>query len=349
MAKEEIIEIKKEIKKVLNLEEFTKQIRKDFGKDSLINAEEKESYKDVVASTPLSLKNALGTGGYAIGKIHTIDGDTSAGKSTLLYDVIGNSQKKFGKQCLLIDKEDSYTREYGALMGIDNKLLTIVTPHTLENMYSVIELGLRNNLFGVIGVDSVTSFAPQGRFEGSEAMGIEARVNSDKMRIIADAIARTDTALILIQQIRSTIGGFGDPTVVSGGKAIPFYAHTRTRITRSEIDRELQQNVMKFTIIKNKLAAPFKVGTVVYRWNIGFDPFSEIAELALEFNIIEKTGKTFMPPNTEDVKIIGKKAMIQYLRDNPDYTKSVIEPLVHNYLNSETNLRADEIDESELT
>ena len=135
----------------------------------------------------------------------------------------------------------------------------------------------------------------------------------------------------------------GDPTCVSGGKAIPFYAHVRIRITRSEIDRENQQNVMKFTVIKNKLAPPFKVGTIIYNWETGFDLFSEIGELAIEFDIIKKVGNTYHFPQTNDTQV-GKKKTIQYLKDNQDYMKNVLEPLVKDYL-SHTNLRKEDLTE----
>lgn len=335
-----------EAKKILSLDDFTAYVKKEFGKDSIVSAEEKEGFKEVIPTTPVSLKTALGVGGYPKGKIHTIDGEPSAGKSTILYDVIGNCQKTYGDMALLIDKEDSYTKYYGALLGIDNSKLLIVTPHTLEEMYDVVITALKSQLFGAIGVDSVTSFAPQARFEGSEQMGIESRVNSDKMRLVNDAITEK-TALFLLQQVRSKIGGFGDPTTVSGGSAIPFYAHTRTRITRSEIDRELQQNVMKFTIIKNKFANPFKVGTVVYKWGEGFDAFSEIAELSMEFGIIKLKGKTYTLPES-NLEIVGKKNMLAYLKDNSEYTKKVIEPLVSSFLANNNNLRPDDIDDSDI-
>lgn len=141
----------------------------------------------------------------------------------------------------------------------------------------------------------------------------------------------------------------GDPTTVSGGKAIPFYAHVRIRITRSEIDRENMQNVMKFTVIKNKLAPPFKVGTVVYKWNKGFDFSSEVAQLALEFGIIKKEGNTHYLPDLPDEKFVGKKKLIAYLDDNEEYTKAVIEPLVLEVLKNSQNLRQDDEGEHELT
>jgi recombination protein RecA len=205
-------------------------------------------------------------------------------------------------------------------------------------------MALKSNAFGVIVVDSVTSFAPASRFEGSVVMGVEARVNSDKMRMVMDALEKSNTCLIFIQQIRQAIGGMGDPTTVSGGKAIPFYAHGRIRITRSEIDRENKQNVMKFTIIKNKLAEAFKVGTVVYNWSEGFDSFSEIADLAIEFEVIKVEGKTYYFPEVEDFKVIGKKNAIQYLKDNEEYTRQIIQPLVTEILNGD-NLRKEELTE----
>lgn len=332
----------------MDLKEFKKSIQKDKGKGSIIDAIEKQSYGNVIPCTSFSLKNALGIGGFAKRKIYTIDGDLSAGKSTTAYDVIGQCQKVYNEECLLIDKEDSYTTEYGKLLGVNDNMLTIISPHTQEDMYDVILKALESNLFGVIVVDSVTAFAPSARFEGSVVMGVEAKVNSDKMRLVTDAIAKSNTCLILIQQTREKMGGMGDPTTVNGGKAIPFYASVRIRITRSEIDRENMQNVMKFTIIKNKLAPPFKVGTVVYKWNKGFDFSSEVAQLAIEFGIIPKEGNTYFPPKS-DMKFVGKKKLIEHLDNNPEYTKEVIEPLVLETLKNSESLRIEETAENELS
>lgn len=342
-----VVELLPEAGKILNLDDFSKFIKKTLGKETIIDAIDKESYGDVIPCTSFSLRNATGINGFAKRKIYTIDGDLSAGKSTTAYDVIGQCQKVYNEQCLLIDKEDSYTTEYGELLGVDNSKLTIVTPHTLEDMYTTLIAALRSNLFGVVVVDSVTSFAPEARYEDNNAMGIEARVNSDKMRMVVNAIQRSKTCLILIQQIRNKIGGMGDPTTVSGGMAIPFYANVRIRITRSEIDRELQQNIMKFTIIKNKMAPPFKVGTVIYKWEKGFDFSSEVAQLAIEFGIIKQEKTTLFLPET-DLKFVGKKKLIAHLADNPEYTKAVLEPLVLAVLDGKEQLRVDEIAENEL-
>lgn len=335
---------KKQTEEQEKLNELVKAIEAKFGKDSIYSAEENESYGDVIPTTSFSLSNALGIGGFAKRKFYTIDGDLSSGKSTTAYDVIANCQKTYGDQCLLVDKEDSYTKEYGKKLGIDNSKLTITRPRTLEDAHSLVIDALNSGLFGVILVDSITSFAPASRYEDSVVLGVEARVNSDKMRMVMDALQKSNSCLIYIQQVRQKLGGYGDPTTVNGGTAIPFYAHVRIRVTRSEIDRENRQNVMKFTIIKNKLAEAFKVGTVVYSWENGFDLFSEMADLAIEFGIIRNEGKTYFFPESGDFKVVGKKKAIEYLKDNPEYTKTTIQPLVEDYL-KKVNLRKDETTE----
>ncbi len=344
---------KKAERKILNLDDFIKASKKSFGQDSIIDLEKDGSYGDVIPFSSFSLNNALGIGGIAKNKITTFDGDSQSGKSTTSYDAIAQCQKVYKEPCLLIDKERSATTDYLHKLGVNTSkdLLTILNPKTLEEMYEAILMALESKLFGCIVVDSVTSFAPSARFEDSVVMGLESRVNSDKMRLVNDAVPTSNCALILVQQIRQSIGKIGDPTVVSGGLAIPFYAHVRVRITRSKIDRENQENVMKFTIIKNKLGVPFKVGTVVFNWNKGFDSASEIAELAVEFGLIKQDKKTYIlekAENGEDLKIVGKKKVIEFLNTNIDYRDKYIKPALEEKLKS-TELRIDEIREEEIS
>ena len=325
------------------LELFKAKLSKEFGKASVINLKERETYKDVIPCTSYSFNLASGIGGVAKGKIYEIFADPSSGKSTLSYDIIANCQKKFNEPCLIIEKEDSYGTKYGERLGVDNENLVLITPETQQQMYEMLLESIKANIFGVIVIDSLTSFAPKERFDGSAVMGIEARVNSHFMRLVISELQKTNTTLIILQQVRQSLGGaYGDPTTVSGGKAVSFYAHVRIKITRSEIDKELQQNTMKFHFVKNKLATPFKVGSIVYSWEGGFDNASEMAEIALESNIIKIVSKSYFLPEVEE-KIVGKKKVIAYLKENPDYIKNVLTPLVHEYLEN----KIDEVEEED--
>lgn len=323
------------------LEAFKAALSKKFGKSTIIDSKDRESYKDVIPTTSFSFNKASGIGGIAKGKIYEVFADPSSGKSTLSYDIIANCQKTYGDECLLIEKEDSYTTTYGENLGVDNNKLTILSPETQQDMYDVLLDAIKSKIFGVIVIDSLTSFAPRERFEGSVIIGIEARLNSYYMRMVISELQKTNTALVILQQTRQAIGQMGDPTTVPGGKAVSFYAHVRIRITRSEIDKELQQNTMKFHFVKNKLATPFKVGAIVYNWIGGFDTASEVGELALDAGIIQVTGKSYFLPEVEE-KIVGKKKFLQYLKDNPEYLTKVVKPLVDKYLEEKEDVVDDD-------
>jgi protein RecA len=319
-------------------ETMIEELEKLFGKGTVLLGIEKEPYGDIIPSSSFSFNYASGIGGVAKKKIYDIYADPSAGKSTLGYDLIGNCQKKFGEWALLIDKEDSYSPNYGAAMGIDNEKLIVMNNksskiESLEDMYDVLRKAIESNKFGIIVVDSVTSFAPQSKFEDSAVMGVEARVNSDKMRLINNLMPKSNTCLLLLRQSRQSIGGFGNPITVSGGTAIPFYSHVRVWVTRSEIDRELGKNKIKFNFVKNKMSVPFKIGVTLYDWKEGFDSASECGDLALEFGIISISGKKYTLPNIDE-SITGKKKVVEFLKQNPDYVTTILQPLVESKLNN---------------
>lgn len=195
----------------MSAEELIQLLEKDFGKGTLMPAASKEPYGDIIPSTSFSFNSASDIGGIAKGKIYDIYAEPSSGKSSLAYDLIGNCQKLYGDYCLLIDKEDCYTSEYGAMLGVDNDKLIIVNNRSksidsLEDMYNIICLALESKQFGMIVVDSVTSFAPQARLEDSAILGIEARVNSDKMRKVNNLMPKSNTALCLLRQTRLSMG-----------------------------------------------------------------------------------------------------------------------------------------------
>lgn len=126
---------------------------------------------------------------------------------------------------------------------------------------------------------------------------------------------------------------FGNPITVSGGTAIPFYSHVRVWVTRSEIDRELGKNKIKFNFVKNKMSVPFKIGVTLYDWKEGFDAASECGDLALEFGIISVTGKKYTLPDMEET-ITGKKKVVEFLKCNPSYINNVLQPLVEQKLSN---------------
>ena len=322
-------------KKETNIDNFQLEMEKLFGKGSIITANEEIPPGDIIPLSSLTLCNALGKGGFAKNKIIEVIGWESSGKSTLSYDAIANAQKTYGDNCLLIDKENSFDKFYAEKLGINLDKLQLAYPNSLEDCYGLIEKALDSKLFGLLIVDSLTSFQPQSTIDNpGGAMGKESRINSDRLRMVNDKIRNSNCCIVFINQLREKIGFiFGDPTTTSGGNSLKFYSHVRIMIRRKEIKDGY--NTMHFKIIKNKLAPPMKEAETTIIWGKGFDKESEIFYLAKDFEIIKKHGKK-VTYNGEIFELTYKDAMEEYydyLNNNPTI-KQEITDLVMERLNN---------------
>jgi recombination protein RecA len=303
------------VKKEFSIESFSKELEKISGKGSTHLSINLESYTDVIPFSSINLNNATGIGGLPKNKVIEIIGWESAGKTTISTDIIAQCQKKFGDYCLLIDRENSFDPVYAETLNVDLDKLLINRPEALETCYDVIEKTLDTKKFGVIVVDSLTSFRPQAAIDGNNAMGKESRINSDKLRMVTEKVVDSNCCVIFINQIREKIGVmFGSPETTNGGNALKFYSHMRIMIRRKEIKDGY--NTMHFKFIKNKMAPPMKESTVRIIWGKGFDLDTEAIELAMQENILRREGNSYFYNNS---KIAKSKAELEtFWKDNPD-------------------------------
>jgi recombination protein RecA len=329
---------KQKIEETDKLGNFKADLLKTFGKGTILSANDDNVKGDIIPLSSLTLKHALGVGGFSKNKIYEIIGWESSGKSTLCYDAIANAQKTHNDTCLLIDKENSFDKFYAQELGVDLEKLELVYPDSLEDCYAVIEKALDSKLFGLIIIDSLTSFQPKSTIENPEgAMGKESRINSNRMRMVNAKIRESNCCIVFINQMREKIGVmFGNPETTSGGNALKFYAHVRIMIRRKEINAITQSNLMHFKIIKNKLAVPMKEAETTIIWGKGFDKESEIFYLAKEFEIIKKHGKKITYGEVT-FELSEKDAMDEFyshLEDNLEMKQEIIDKVLER-LNSE--------------
>jgi recombination protein RecA len=301
---------------------------KDFGKGTIIRGSSNiEPYGDVIPFSSIALKKATGIGGLPKNKIVELLGWESSGKSTLSMDIIANAQKAFNDDCLLLDKENSFDPFYAQKLGINIDKLSLAYPESLEDAYGFIEKALDSKLFGVIIVDSLTSFETQAKLKGASGMGGESRVNSDKMRRVNSKIRNSNCVVIFINQMREKIGVmFGSPETTSGGNALKFYAHMRIMIRRSEIKADNETNIMTLQIIKNKMAPPMKKAQITIVWGKGFDVDKETIDMAMDYDIITKEGNTYF---YEGNKLgVGEGATIKMIMDNPELLEEIKQKVI---------------------
>jgi recombination protein RecA len=307
-------------KKALNL--AIAQIEKNCGKGSIMRMGTDTKVK--VGSIPtgaINLDSAIGIGGIPKGRITEIYGPESSGKTTLCLHVVANAQKA-GGVAAYIDAEHALDTEYARKLGVDVEALLISQPDTGEQALEICDILVRSGAVDVVVVDSVAALVPKAEIEGDMGdshVGLQARLMSQALRKLTGAIARSNTSVIFINQLREKIGVmFGNPETTTGGKALKFYASVRLDIRRIGPVKDKEDVVgshVRVKVVKNKVAPPFKQAEFDIMYAEGISHASLVLDIASESGIIEKSGAWYSYQGQRIGQ--GRENAKMFLKDNP--------------------------------
>jgi len=306
-------------------------IEKQFGKGSIMRLGEEDRLKsqvvDVIPTGSLCLDVALGIGGLPRGRIIEIFGPESSGKTTLTLHTVAEAQKK-GGICAFIDAEHALDINYARRLGVKAEDLLISQPDNGEQALEIAETLVRSNAVDVIVVDSVAALVPKSEIEGDmgdHQMGTQARLMSQALRKLTATVSRSKTMLIFINQIRMKIGVmFGNPETTTGGNALKFYASVRLDIRRIGALKQgdtMVGNRTRVKVVKNKMAPPFREVEFDLLYNQGISREGELIDLAVEHEIIEKSGSWYS--YGEERIGQGAENAREFMKANPDVALAI--------------------------
>ncbi|MFZ2414860.1 MAG: recombinase RecA [Minisyncoccia bacterium] len=307
-------------------------IKDRFGEGSIMKLGEVSRVNvDVIPTGAPSLDFALGVGGIPRGRIIEIYGPESSGKTTLCLHIVSQAQKMKGRAAY-IDTEHALDPEYAKKIGVKIEDLLISQPDNGEQALDIVEALVRSNAVDVIVVDSVAALTPRAELEGEmgdQHIGLQARLMSQALRKLTAISAKSKTAIIFTNQIRMQIGMmFGNPETTPGGKALKFYASVRIemrRIAQIKKGDEIIGNRVKVKVVKNKVAAPFKLTELDVIYNEGISYSGDLLFLGLKYNLIKRTGTTY---SFGETKLgVGVENTKRFLKENPDVGKALIKKI----------------------
>ena len=316
-----------EIKKK-SLEEALQRIEKNYGKGSIMNMDGTNKVKvDVIPTGCLALDQALGIGGVPRGRIVEIYGPESSGKTTLALHIAAEAQKQ-GGIVAFVDAEHALDPVYAGHLGVDLSHLYVSQPDNGEQALAIAEELAKSGSLDLIVVDSVAALAPKAEIDGEmgdSAVGMQARLMSQAMRKLTPIIAKTNTCIIFINQLREKIGVmFGNPETTTGGKALKFYASIRMDVRRVDAVKDnsgVIGNRTRVKVVKNKLAPPFKQAEFDILFGTGISRMGVILDMAVQQGLVLKSGAWF---SYEGEKIgQGREKAIEFLKNNPDVTDAL--------------------------
>lgn len=305
-----------------NLELTLLQIEKQFGKGSIMKmGQRREEDIRAIPTGAVSLDIATGINGVPRGRIVEIFGPESSGKTTLTLSIVARVQKE-GGVAAFIDAEHALDPTYAQKIGVNLEELLISQPDSGEQALQIAEMLVRSNAVDIVIVDSVAALVPRAEIEGEMGdshMGLQARLMSQALRKLTGIINKSKTCLVFINQIREKIGVmFGNPETTPGGKALKFYASMRLdirRIASLKKGEDIIGNHVRVKVVKNKVAAPFKQAEFDILFDEGISRSSSILDLAISFNVIEKSGSWLLYQGEKLAQ--GRDASRLYLKENP--------------------------------
>lgn len=319
--------------KSLALENALSQIEKAFGKGSIMKLGQRQAVKvDAVPSGSIGLDIALGIGGYPRGRIIEIFGPESSGKTTLSLHAVAECQKK-GGNCAFIDAEHALDPVYAKKLGVNIDDLIISQPDNGEQALEIVDTLVRSGGVDLLVVDSVAALVPKAEIEGDMGdshMGLQARLMSQALRKLTGSIAKTNCVVIFINQIRMKIGVmFGNPETTTGGNALKFYSSVRIEVRRIGSIKDKEEvigNETRVKIVKNKVAPPFKVVEFDIMYNQGISRNSELIEMGVKAEVMEKSGTWFSYAGNKLGQ--GKENVKEYLKNNKEVALQIEKDLM---------------------
>jgi len=316
-----------------DLQEAIDEIKQRFGEGSIMKLKEVRAVNvDVVSTGSIALDTALGVGGVPRGRVIEIYGPESSGKTTLALHVLAEAQRKGGTGAF-IDAEHAMDPDYAKRLGVNVEELLISQPDSGEQALQIVETLVKSGDIDVIVIDSVAALVPKTEIDGEMGefqIGLQARLMSQALRKLSGIVSKTKTIVIFLNQTRMKIGiRFGNPETTSGGLALKFYASVRIDLRRiAQIKRgdEIIGGRHKAKIVKNKVAAPFKVAEFDIYYNEGISKEADIVNTGAKLGIITKSGSWFQ---YEKQKLgQGVEGSKKFLKENPLVAKEIVKKIL---------------------
>ncbi|MCG6964562.1 MAG: recombinase RecA [Acidobacteria bacterium] len=314
--------------KMKALETAIGQIERQFGKGAIMRLGEQPAIRvNVIPSGSIALDAALGVGGVPRGRVVEIYGPESSGKTTLGLHIIANAQAA-GGLAAFIDAEHALDPEYTEKLGVNLDDLLVSQPDFGEQALEIAETLIRSGSVDVIVVDSVAALVPRAELEGDMGdaqMGLQARLMSQALRKLAGIVSKSKTCLVFINQVRMKIGVmFGNPETTTGGRALKFYSSVRIdirRIASIKQGEEVIGNRTKAKVVKNKVAAPFKIAEFDIMYGEGISRTGELLDLGVEHRLVQKSGSWYSYGETRLGQ--GREAARVFLAENEEVSGEI--------------------------
>lgn len=346
-SEEENAQSAEETAKRAALDGVMQKIERNYGRGSIVKLGDADNMNvDCISSGALTLDAALG-GGYPKGRVIEIYGPESSGKTTLALHAIAEVQKE-GGIAAFVDAEHALDPVYAGHLGIDTDSLLVSQPDSGEMALDIVDQLVRSAAVDLIVVDSVAALVPRAELEGDmsdQQIGLQARLMSKALRKITGSLAMSQCTVIFLNQLRSKVGViYGSPEVTAGGNALKFYSSVRLDTRRKEILPENSGIKIKVKVVKNKVAAPFKMVMLDILFGTGIDRYGAIIDAGIDLGVVKRKGSWYEFNDKNFAQ--GRYNAAEFLKSNLEFADKINAAVQNAVLSLDENDESLDSDES---
>ena len=320
------------------LEQALIEIRSKFGDGAIMRlGDEVQRVAEVIPSGILPLDVALGIGGIPRGRVVEIFGPEGGGKTTIALHILAEAQKT-GGLAAFIDAEHALDPRLASSLGVDTANLYMSQPDSGEQAFYILDTLVRSGAFDVVVIDSVAALTPQAEIdgkmgEGSNQMGLHARLMSYALRRLTAAISKSNTTVIFINQLRAQIStgyGAGPTETTTGGRALKFYSSVRIEV---KMGKQVTQgetvigHELWIKVVKNKQAPPFRTAHTTLIYGKGVPKAMSVLDMAIDREVVKRKG-SWLAYKGETLGQ-GKEGVASYLDEHPELMEEITKDVLH--------------------
>lgn len=307
----------------LKLEEIIKDVNKTAKEEIMTRGLNEFSYARIPFTSPRM--NYMTYGGLPVGKLIEFFGEEHGGKTTTALDVIANFQNVFpDKEVVFVDAENTFDVVWATKLGVDVNKLVLLQPksQSAEEIFDIICSVVDTGEVGLWILDSLAVLMSKQEWDKTmdeKTYGGISMPTTKFCKKVEMLMSRTKCTGIVINQIRedlnSTWGGITTP----GGKALRHVCSVRIQFSRgkffdekgAELSRGAENpagNIVMANAVKNKTAPPTRhIGQYRIRYDIGIDYLSDLIDVAVLYEIIDKKGAWYTVTDIETGEILQDK------------------------------------------
>ena len=320
------------------LEQALSEIRGKFGDGAIMRlGDEVQRAVEVIPSGILPLDVALGIGGVPRGRVVEIFGPEGGGKTTIALHILAEAQKA-GGYAAFIDAEHALDPRLAASLGVDTANLYMSQPDSGEQAFYILDTLVRSGAFDLVVVDSVAALTPQAEIdgkmgEGSNQMGLHARLMSYALRRLTAAISKSNTTVIFINQLRAQISsgyGQGPTETTTGGRALKFYSSVRIEVKRGKQVTQGEVVIgheLWLKVVKNKQAPPFRTAHATLIYGKGVPRAMSVLDMAIDREVVKRIGSCLAYKG--ETLGQGKESVASYISEHTELMDEITKDVLH--------------------